>query len=171
MRKQIVLALIIAAGLSAAISLVLFFVVTVFMAEPYIAITGKLIHHNPDENKALLHLVSQGSVLGSLGGVLYVGQLLNNYIAKGNLPFFEEHYVQNYFLYAMVVPLKGLIAGVIGATIVGGVIFLVGGLDLLGRGHLFVIGCSCIAGYSEMFLQQVVDLAMVRLKKVGQAPT
>nr|VFJ68926.1 MAG: hypothetical protein BECKDK2373C_GA0170839_11992 [Candidatus Kentron sp. DK] len=167
MKKRVVLAMVVAAGVSTAIALLLFYLVTTLLAEHYIAITGKLMHHDPDENKALLHLVSQGSVLGSLGGSLYIGQLLNNYIAKGELPFIEEHCVHNYFLYAMLIPLKGLIAGIIGATIVGGVIFLAGGLELLSKGHLFIIGCSCICGYSEMFLQQVVDLTMVRLKKVG----
>ena len=167
MKKEIILSLITGAVLSGLICLLVFWVVTVYLSGPYIEITGKLIHNSIEDNKALLHLVSQGSVLGALGGILYVLQMLTNYIAQGAIPIIQQHDVRTYFLYAFITPFKGLIAGIIAATIVGGVIFMVGGLDHLRSAHLFVIGCSCIAGYSEQFLQRVIDIANKKLRVAG----
>ena len=166
MKKRVVLAVLFGTLLSGVISFFLFYLVTTYLVDPYIKITGELIHHNIEENKALLHLVSQGSILGGLGGVLYVLQLLTNYIGTGEIPIVKQREIQNYFLYAFMTPTKGLIAGLIAATVIGGVISFFTGIDALRRGHLFIIGCSCIAGYSEQFLQRVVDLASRRVKQV-----
>lgn len=156
----------VAVAVASLLNLALFYLVSVILAEGYIQITGSLIHPNVETNKALLHLASQSSVLGGLGGSLFVMQLLTNYIARGKISLLENQDLDNYFLYALVTPLKGLIAGLVGGSIVGGIIMLAGGFTGLGKAHLFVIGCGCIAGYSEQFLQRVVDLASRKIEKL-----
>ena len=166
MRTKVVIVMFLATGIASLLNLALFFMVTVVLADAYIEITGQLIHAEKETNKALLHLASQCSVLGGLGGALFVMQLITNYIARGKISLLANQAVENYFLYALVTPLKGLIAGLVGGTIVGGVIMFAGGLPALRNAHLLVIGCACIAGYSEQFLQRVVDLANRKIEKL-----
>ena len=163
MKSRVVLAMFISSTFATLLSVVLFYVVTHFVSEPYLNITGKLIHDTKETNKALLHLVSQGSVLGALGGSLFVMQVITHYIAFGTTSIVPGQKITNYWLYGFIVPLKGLTAGIIGITIVGGILMMVGGIELLADSHLFIIGSACIAGYSEQFLQKVVDVAERRL--------
>ena len=166
MKKKVVIAMCLAVAIASLLSLALFFLVTAVLADRYIQITGQLIHENKETNKALLHLVSQGSVFGGLGGALFVMQLITNYIAQGKISLLENQALENHFLYALITPLKGLVAGLIGGTIIGGVVMLAGGIEHLRNAHLLVIGCACIAGYSEQFLQRVVDLANRKIEKL-----
>lgn len=154
--------------LASVVNVGFFYVVTVFLVDPYMDHVGPLVHDTADDNRALLHLVTQGSVFGGLGGSLYVFQLIANYISRGAHALMIEREIQSYFLYAMIVPFKGLIAGLIGATIVGGLLMLSPLDDGLRDGHLFIIGCACIAGYSEQFLQQIVDTAGSRLGSIAK---
>ncbi len=166
MKKKMVFAMFVAVAVTSALALALFYLVTAILADAYIQITDKLIHADKDTNKALLHLVSQSSVLGGLGGALFVMQQITNYIAHGKIAVLEDQEMENYFLYAFITPLKGLIAGLVGGAIVGGAVMLVGGIDALRNAHLFVIGCGCVAGYSEQFLQRIVALADRKIKKL-----
>ena len=168
MRSRIVLAMFFSATIATILSVALFYLVTQFASDLYIGITGKLIHDTEETNKALLHLVSQGSVLGALGGSLFVMQVITHYIAFGTTSIVPGQKIANYWLYGFIVPLKGLTAGIIGTTIVGGVLMMAGGTELLASSHLFVIGCACIAGYSEQFLQKVVDVAEQRLQNLNK---
>jgi hypothetical protein len=93
-------------------------------------------------------------------------QQLTNYIAHGKIALLENQELDNCFLYAFITPLKGLVAGLVGVTIIGGVIMLAGSIDALRNAHLLVIGCGCVAGYSEQFLQRVVALADRKLEKL-----
>jgi hypothetical protein len=138
----------------------------VVLAEQYIRITGALVHPDVQTNTALLHLAAQSSVLGGLGGSLFVMQQISNYIGRGQLAALEHAHPNRYFLYASVIPLKGLVAGIVGGCVVGGSVMMVGGMDALGKAHLLVIGCACIAGYSEQFLQHVVAVADRKLAKI-----
>lgn len=167
MKKRVVLAMCIATVLASLTNLGLFYAVTVFLVDPYLEEVGALVHKSEEENKALLNLVTQGSILGGLGGSLYVFQLIASYIAKGDIKLMVQPGVQNYFMYALIVPIKGLVAGLIGTTIIGGALMMMPGDDWLRDGHLLVIGCACIAGYSEQFLQRVIDLAGEKLDSVG----
>jgi len=164
MNSKNVLAMFFSTLFAAFISVAMFYLVSAILAEQYIAITGKLIHENTDTNRALLHLVSQGSVLGALGGSLYVMQVIAHYIAFGSCNIVQGQQISSYWLYGFIVPMKGLMAGIIGITIVGGIILMIGGIDLLSDSHLFVLGCACIAGYSEQFLQKVIDLTEKKLE-------
>jgi hypothetical protein len=101
-----------------------------------------------------------------MGGALFVMQLITNYIAHGKINLLRHQELINYFLYALITPLKGLIAGLAGGTIVGGVVMLAGGVDALRNAHLFMIGCGCAAGYSEQFLQRAIDLANRKIEKL-----
>jgi hypothetical protein len=166
MKKKVAIAMCLAVAIASLLSLGLFLLVTVVLVDHYIEITGRLIHENKETNKALLHLVSQGSVLGGLGGALFVMQLVTNYIAKGKIALLENQALETYFLYALITPLKGLVAGLVGATVIGGSVMLVGGIEHLRNAHLLVISCACIAGYSEQFLQRVVDLANRKIEKL-----
>lgn len=159
MKKRVVLIMYLATLIASLVNLGLFYVVTALLAEPYLNQVGALVHETVDANKALLHLVTQGSILGGLGGSLYVFQLITNYVSSGDTNLFTLHGSENYFLYALIVPLKGLVAGIIGATVVGGLIMLLPIENGLRNGHLFIIGCACIAGYSEQFLQRIIDTA------------
>lgn len=164
MKSKVVFAMFISASFASFISVGLFYVVTTILADHYIAITGKLIHDSSETNHALLLLVSQGSVLGALGGSLFVMQIITHYIAFGTSRIVRGQNIINYWLYGFIIPMKGLTAGIIGTTIIGGIIMMVGGIDTLADSHLFVIGSACVAGYSEQFLQNVVDLAEKRLE-------
>ena len=166
MKKGTVLSMMVGVTAASTLALSLFYFVTVVMADAYIAITGRLIHADEATNRALLHLVSQCSVLGSLGGTLFVMQLLTNYVARGKLSLIENHSLDYYFFYATITPLKGLIAGLVGGSVIGGAIMLALGIEGLRKAHLLVIGCACIAGYSEQFLQRVVDLASRKIEKL-----
>lgn len=166
MKKGTVMSMTVGVVLAGAVAVALFFLVTVVLADVYIKFTGQLIHVDEATNKALLHLAAQCSVLGGLGGTLFVMQLLTNYIARGKLSLLENHSLHYYVLYATITPLKGLIAGLVGGSVIGGVIMLTLDLEGLRRAHLFVIGCACIAGYSEQFLQRVVDLASRKIEKL-----
>lgn len=168
MKKRVVLAMCAATAIASVVNLGLFYVVTEFLAEPYLRAVGPLVHQTIDQNRALLHLVTQGAILGGLGGSLYVFQIVTNYIATGRSAMMRDHVVRDHFMYAMVVPHKGLIAGVIGATIVGGIVMLAAGYPGLDRGHLFIIGSACVAGYSEQFLQRLVDLTAKRVEKMAE---
>jgi hypothetical protein len=151
-----IVGVVVGAVLSGMLALLLFYLVTNVLVDSYTAVTGKLIHHG-----ALLHVVSQGSVLGGLGGVLYVLQLLTSRDSVEVLgPDFRTA-----LILSAINPVKGLIAGLIAALIAGGLLLMLGDIELLRKSHLFVIGCSCIAGYSEQFLQRVVNLASSRLPK------
>ncbi|HUK36331.1 MAG TPA: hypothetical protein VLV86_20585 [Vicinamibacterales bacterium] len=168
MKKRVVLAMALATAVASVVNLGLFYLVTAYLVEPYLRAVGPLVHQTVDQNRALLNLVTQGAILGGLGGSLYVFQLITTYIASGGRALMKDHNVQDYFLYAMVVPHKGLVAGVIGATIVGGIVMLVSGYRGLDNGHLFIIGCACVAGYSEQFLQRLVDLTTKRVEKIAE---
>jgi hypothetical protein len=165
-RRNVVLAMFLAIAVTSVLAVALFYLVTVYLTEEYIRITGKLVHEDVQTNKALLHLAAQSSVLGGLGGSLFIMQQLTNYIGRGKLAALEDQHIDNYFLYAFVTPLKGLIAGIVGGCVVGGSIMMVGGMEALGKAHLLVIGCGCIAGYSEQFLQHVVAVADRKVKKL-----
>ena len=164
--RAIVLAMFMAMAAASLLSLALFYVVTAYLAEQYIAITSALIHKDAATNKALLHLAAQSSILGGLGGSLFVMQQVTNYIGRGRLGALQNQGIDNYFLYAFVTPLKGLVAGIVGGCIIGGSIMFAGGIEALAKAHLFVIGCGCVAGYSEFFLQQVVDVADRKIEKL-----
>lgn len=160
-----ILGVVVGAVVSGMLALLLFYLVTEVLVDSYIEKTGRLIHHDEGENRALLHIVSQGSVLGGLGGVLYVLQLLTRRVSTGDSVLDLGRDFRTAMVLSAINPIKGLIAGLIAALIVGGILLMLGDVDLLRKSHLFVIGCSCIAGYSEQFLQRVVNLASSRLPK------
>ena len=163
---MVVLVMFVAVGIASVLALSMFYIVTAYLAEEYIRITEALIHKDTQTNKALLHLAAQSSVLGALGGTLFVMQQVTNYVGRGKLAALEDQHLDNYFLYAFVTPLKGLVAGIVGGCIVGGLVMLAGGIEALGKAHLLVIGCGCIAGYSEQFLQRVVGAADRKVAKL-----
>ena len=83
-KKTVVLVMYLGTLIASLTNLLLFFAVTIYFSGQYLDLVGKLIHESEETNKALLHLTAQGSILGSLGGSLFVFQIITNYIAKGD---------------------------------------------------------------------------------------
>ena len=166
MKTKIVIAFLFAISLSSMIVLSSFYIVTMYLSEPYLKIVGPCVHNSFEENKAMFHLVTQSSIFGALGGVLFTIQMLTSYIAQDHIPIVKKPEIKHYFIFAFLTPIKGLIAGLIASTIIGGTISFFGTDKTIGKAHLFIIGTALLAGYSEQFLQRIVDLANKKINQI-----
>lgn len=125
-------------------------------SDMYLKATERLVQTDLQTNRALYHLFTQTCALGGAGGLLAVLQILWS-LARGEKIWFSPKLTfGERFLLAFLFPFKGVIAGAMSCGILGGVVFLVGGLEALAKAHLVILGVSLLAGYSEQILQKIV---------------